>query len=163
MGLALSLIVFGLGWFILTLPQARPIVDGLAGLGMALLPPLEDAIHSLSTFVNNLWMGATALPLPLKISLIGLILLSIFALQRYAQRLGRPVLELLPEPVRAPLRFIGSLGQGIVFVLRHRLAATAFLVLTLLMIVYFATAIISAVCHSRAAAADGHAAAADAA
>ncbi|HET6316473.1 MAG TPA: hypothetical protein VFG86_08445, partial [Chloroflexota bacterium] len=112
-------------------------------LGTALLPPLEEAIHSLSTFVNNLWMGATALPLPLKISLIGLVLLSIFALQRYAQRLGHPVLELLPEPVRAPLRFIGSLGQGIVFVLRHRLAATAFLVLTLLMIVYFATAIIS--------------------
>ncbi len=143
LGLAVSLIALGLGWFILTLPQARPIVDGLLGLGAAILPVVDGAFHALSTFVYNLWRGAAALPLPLKISLLGLILLSIFALQQYAQRVGRSVFDLLPPPVRLPLQFTRSLADGVVFLLRHRLAATAFLVLTFLMIIYFATAIIS--------------------
>ncbi len=143
LGLALSLIAFGLGWFLLTLPQAYPLADVLWGVGLSLVPTLNTASQSASTFASNLWRGASALPLPLKISLFGLILLTIFALQQYAQRLGRPMLDLLPPPVRVPLQLVGSIFGGIVFLLRHRLAATAFLVLTFLMIIYFATAIIS--------------------
>ena len=143
LGIAVTLIVFGIGWFVVGLPQARPLVDGLWALNDALWPMETGAYHALSTFVSNLWRGAGALPLSLKFALAGLILLSIFALQRYAHRIGRPFLSLIPPPLRWPLEALASAWDALTFLIRQRLAATAFLVLTFLMIIYFATAILA--------------------
>lgn len=143
LAVSIALIILGIGSFMLSLPQAKPLVDMLWALNDALVPMWDALLSPLSTFVNNLWRGAGALPLSLKIALIGLILLSIYALQQYAQRIGRPVTELLPPPLRWPINLARGIGEWFVFLLRHRLAATAFLVLTFLMIIYFATAILS--------------------
>jgi hypothetical protein len=143
LGIAVALIAFGVGWFVVGLPQAKPLVDGLWALNDALWPMETGAFHGLSTFVNNLWKGSLALPLSLKLALIGLILLSVFALQRYARRAGRPMLSLLPPPLRWPLEALAAAWTALTFLLSQRLAATAFLVLTFLMIIYFATAILA--------------------
>lgn len=140
--ISIALIVIGLIWFVLGLPQAKPTVDWLWATSGDVRVQLEGALGSLSTFVNNLWKSAGALPLSLRIALVGLILLSIFALQQYARQIGKSLFDILPSPISRPLQFVQKLVDGIVFLLRNRLAATAFLILTLLMIIYFAMAII---------------------
>lgn len=140
--MAIALIVFGLGWFIAGIPQAKPLVDSLWALNDTLWPMEAGLFGALSTIVHNLWNGILALPLSLQLAFVGLVLLTGFALQRYAHQTGRTVLEVLPPPLRWPLRVLGGIGEFIVFLLRQRLAATAFLVLTILMIIYFATAIL---------------------
>ncbi|MEP7198220.1 MAG: hypothetical protein ABI874_00270 [Chloroflexota bacterium] len=142
LGLALALIVFGVGWFVVGLPQAKPLVDGLWALNDALWPLEQGLVRLLSTFVGNVWRSVSALPLPLKLAIVGLLLLTAYAIVEYARRVGRSPFDLLPAPVRWPLEFVVSLFSGIVFLLRNRLAATAFLVLTFLMIIYFGTAIL---------------------
>ncbi len=141
--LSIGLIVVGMGSFMLSLPLSKPLVDMLWSLNDALFPLWAGISRGLSTFVYNLWKGASNLPLSLKLMTVGLILLSIFALQQYAHRLGRPLLDLIPPPMQWPLKAIASLFAGLGFLLRHRLAATAFLILTFLMIIYFAAAILS--------------------
>ena len=143
LGMAVTLIVFGVGWFMVGLPQAKPLVDGLWALNDALWPMETSALYAVSTFVSNLWRGAGALPFSLKLALIGLILLSIFALQRYAHQSARTVLSFIPPPLRWPLEALASAWDALTFLVRQRLAATAFLVLTFLMIIYFATAILA--------------------
>src|SRR5947209_9662851 len=125
LGLAIALIVFGVGWFVVGLPQARPLVDGLWMLNDALLPIEASAFGAVSTFVHNLWIGAAALPLSLKLALIGLIILTLFALQRYAHNTGRTIAALLPPPLRLLLDFSAGLWQFVVFLFSQRLAATA--------------------------------------
>jgi hypothetical protein len=143
LGIAVVLIVFGVGWFAVGLPQAKPLVDGLWALNDALWPLETGSFHAVSTLVNNLWNGGSALPFSLKLALAGLVLLSIFALHRYSRRVGRPFLSLLPPPLRWPLEALRTAWEGLTFLIRQRLAATAFLVLTFLMIIYFATAILA--------------------
>jgi hypothetical protein len=142
LGVSVTLIVVGLIWFISGLPQATPAVEWLWATGGYMRIQFAAGLALLSTFVNNLWRNANALPISLKIAFIGLILLSIFALQQYARQVGKSLFDILPAPISRPLRWLASVWDGIIFQLRNRLPATAFLILTLLMIVYFALAIV---------------------
>ena len=115
LGTAIALIVFGLGWFIAGIPQAKPLVDSLWALNDALWPMEAGLFGALSTIVHNLWNGIFALPVSLQLAFVGLVLLTGFALQRYAHQTGRTVLEVLPPPLRWPLRVLGGIGEFIVF------------------------------------------------
>ena len=60
--MAIALIIFGLGWFITGIPQAKPLVDGLWALNDELWPMEAGLLRILSTIVHNLWNGIFALP-----------------------------------------------------------------------------------------------------
>ncbi len=141
---SIALIFIGSVWFLLGLPQAKPLVEWLWTISGEARNALADALNGVSTVVGNLWANAGALPLSLKVALLGVILLSLFALQQYARQMERSLLDMLPAPLSRSLRWLLGVLDFIAFNLRYHLAASAFLVLTLLMIIYFALAIFGA-------------------
>jgi hypothetical protein len=141
--IAIALIFIGVAWFLLSLPETEPFVTGLRSVFESVAPLWDNLVQSVGSFTYNVWRGTASLPWSLRLAFVGLILLTLVAFNQYAQKVGKPPLELLPWPVRVPLKVFAALGEGLTYALRYRLAATAFLVLTLLMILYFGSLVFS--------------------
>jgi hypothetical protein len=141
--IALALILIGVGGFLLSLPETEPFVTGLWSVLDSVTPLWDNFVQAIGTFTYNVWRGTASLPWSLRLAFLGLLLLTLVAFNQYAQKVGKPPLELLPWPARVPLKIFVRIGEGLAYALRYRLAATAFLVLTVLMILYFGSLVVS--------------------